>query len=912
MQSEFYINHSGQELGPYIIEDILSQLRIGRITLEDYIYLENQNEWVPLSEFPLVSTRFKLEMKQDSNVTVNKKNQLDEITNDTTDQVTLDLIDLDKDHSEVDFIFEKNKISERNFPPHPEFHSDEIPMIALNSDLQEKSEPSLGSQDVISKEPEKSPIESLFINVAQQNENKYLNEKNKFDGADNEKEIKDENPEKLGQDFEDHSLKLKGETPLPTDHPNQQSTPQIAAQEIEIMEGEGVFELTSQEAEKIEIILVDIESNDVNIDSREEIEFVAGEATQFKLSALSQVTAGETFKVEVRALDSYGNLDEFFNSTVTIIATGSTLGTGVIRLRRGMGSLDLSDQVAETIKLSLIDNEKIGIDSTHTLQMNICPGPPSRFVVKPIPDSIAGQTCEVQIEVHDLFGNLNIAFGCRVKVELSGQAKGADVISINHGIGRLNVINQVSERVVVKLIDIDNTKLDISSVQHINFHPGQATQISFSVFPNIIVAGVSEGLTLEAQDSYGNIDTNFNHKIGIRIVGIFSSYMTIELSNGVGRTEVSSRLAGYCEVSLEDVHHTNLKLPETKKMQIISGDPTQFIILPFNEAVAGKPISGEVQVQDVLGNIVENYEGNVTLHSTGSVRGGGLLAIAKGRVFFELTNDVSEEVEVRLEDSSKTGFKVISKQIICFHSGKASKIIILSQDSSIAGVKILVRIQAQDRLGNWDKSFEGKIKLNSSGQCEGVGEISIINGEGFKELINNKAETVILSIQDINTKLDVTSEKKIVFYPAPAMKYIIVGPPTMCAGEKTSIKIEAHDEFGNMDSSFNGAATLRASGTCKGEGVVKIISGVGVTEIEDTIAGEVSLTLEDTVDSGLDVSCAHKVVVKAGPAKKIVILKTLKAEAGKPVKVVVQAHDQFGNIAMDFNSKIKLKTSKVS
>ena len=65
----------------------------------------------------------------------------------------------------------------------------------------------------------------------------------------------------------------------------------------------------------------------------------------------------------------------------------------------------------------------------------------------------------------------------------------------------------------------------------------------------------------------------------------------------------------------------------------------------------------EVQVQDSLGNLVADYNGEVTVNaSSGNVAGDGLMTITGGKGTISVTNSVAEPVAFTMTDGNSTGF----------------------------------------------------------------------------------------------------------------------------------------------------------------------------------------------------------------------------------------------------------------
>lgn len=69
--------------------------------------------------------------------------------------------------------------------------------------------------------------------------------------------------------------------------------------------------------------------------------------------------------------------------------------------------------------------------------------------------------------------------------------------------------------------------------------------------------------------------------------------------------------------------------------------------------------------------------------------------------------------------------------------------------------------------------------------------------------------------------------------------------------------IEAQDDNGNIDTTFQRDVRLNTSGSATGGGLVNIVNGIGTMTINDLVSEAVTLTLEDTQSTGLNVDSSQ-------------------------------------------------------
>lgn len=78
---------------------------------------------------------------------------------------------------------------------------------------------------------------------------------------------------------------------------------------------------------------------------------------------------GTPVTVTVHAHTSNNKIDTTFEQDVTLVTSGGATGGGLVNIVHGVGSRDISDALAETVTLSLLDTEATGLDVSDTAQL---------------------------------------------------------------------------------------------------------------------------------------------------------------------------------------------------------------------------------------------------------------------------------------------------------------------------------------------------------------------------------------------------------------------------------------------------------------------------------------------------------------------------------------------------------------
>ena len=141
------------------------------------------------------------------------------------------------------------------------------------------------------------------------------------------------------------------------------------------------------------------------------VDIVHDAAAKFVILDPADGTVDVAVTVSVELQDQFGNLVTTGADTdkdVTLIAGGSATGGGVVDIVAGVGSLDISDQVAETVNLTLTDSAVTGFAVTSAQDVVFAPGALANFLVEAsgggaIGTQVAGVSFNIQVTARDAF-----------------------------------------------------------------------------------------------------------------------------------------------------------------------------------------------------------------------------------------------------------------------------------------------------------------------------------------------------------------------------------------------------------------------------------------------------------------------------------------------------------------------------
>jgi hypothetical protein len=240
-------------------------------------------------------------------------------------------------------------------------------------------------------------------------------------------------------------------------------------QVLDIVGGYGSVSIQNTVAETVTLSLVDTEETGFDISSVQQAIFQPGPANRFVLLDPADAVAGASTAVTIQALDFYGNVDTSFHDDVTLIASGSAAGDGLIAITNGMGTASITNIVAENVTLSLLGIGALAIDVSSTQVVSFLPGPAERIVLSAPSDSAVGEALTVGIEVVDEHNNVVTTFQDDVTLNCSPAATGCGLIAVGSGLGSKTINHSVSEIVALTLSGCAGG-IDCTSSQNVQFH----------------------------------------------------------------------------------------------------------------------------------------------------------------------------------------------------------------------------------------------------------------------------------------------------------------------------------------------------------------------------------------------------------------------------------------------------------
>ncbi len=439
----------------------------------------------------------------------------------------------------------------------------------------------------------------------------------------------------------------------------------------------------------------------------------------------------------------------------------------------------------------------------------------------------------------------------------------------------------------------------------------------FIVNPIDSVQGIPVEVTIEVRDQSNNVIADFDQNVTLQVTGdAFMINPLVNIVGGRGLILVNDNTPETITLSLLDTEGTGLDVSATETITFGIAPAIKFEIIDPADGPQGTPITVTVQAINEFGAVDTNFQDDVTLLISGNgvtLPASGLVDIVNGVGTIDINDNVPEVAILGLFDSESTGLDVSSTQDVEFTLLPATQFVIINPVDGIQGVPTTVTIQAHNNLGTVDINCNLDVTLQVSGNATlptAGGLVDIVNGVGTIEVHDLTVETVTLSLVDTEaTGLDVSSVEDVDFGPAAATKFVIVDPADSVQGAPVMVTVRAENDFGDLDTNYNQDVTLQVTGSAtlpSAGGLVDIINGAGVIEVNDLSAETVNLSLIDSESTGLDVSAVQDVVFALAPATKFIIINPQDSLRGVAVSVTVRAENDFGDIDVNFQDNVTL------
>ena len=447
--------------------------------------------------------------------------------------------------------------------------------------------------------------------------------------------------------------------------------------------------------------------------------------------------------------------------------------------------------------------------------------------------------------------------------------------------------------------------------------------------PASVTAGSSFGLTVQAKDSFGDIDSSFSGKVTVALASspggaTLGGTLSVTASNGVATFSgltLTEAAAGYTlQVSADGVAGAT-----TSAITVTPAAASQLAITqqPPAGVIVNQAFSLQATIEDAYGNVETGDNAAVAVglaSNTGGAALGGTLGVnAIGGVadFSALTLDsVGSGYTLQVSGS---GLASATTNSITVTPVPATELVITQEPPAgvIAGTSFGLTVQAEDNSGDLASTFSGSVTValadNPGGATLGGTLTVTASGgvAGFSGLTLTTAGSGYTILVSSGGLVDATTTALNVNAAAASQVVITQQPPaSVIATKGFGLQATIEDAYGNIETSDKAPVTVALANNPGGAtlgGTLSVNAGQGVANFSGLALDAVGTgyTLQVS-SSGLASATTDPITVNPVPATKLVITQEPPPGviAGAPFSLIVQAEDSSGDFASTFNGTV--------
>ena len=419
------------------------------------------------------------------------------------------------------------------------------------------------------------------------------------------------------------------------------------------------------------------------------------------------------------------------------------------------------------------------------------------------------------------------------------------------------------------------------------------------------VGGERMVVGVRTEDAFGNPRAGFDGRVLVVIHGKHVRFAggagKCAINDGVGKVELLADITEPFQLSLQDIARHGLRTASVLRCAFRALDGVRAIFGDVGHNAqqrVGFPYPLPLLVLDALGNVAEEYAGEIGVRMTGAARVAGrapeIFRVVGGRATLPVLTTIAESVTFTLSDEAIIDAKAVDASPIVKGLPMAQKIdfvacdttrlilsVAVADDSTpafgggepaptdkgpglhidakagseptevTAGKDVLVTIKAIDAYNNIVPAqqctvfLEAELKplydealTNTSRQPANEPPqkymLTLSGGEAMQRVPTRIAGSLALQLKEPSLpNLDLESKARLKVVAADAVSIDVVNMPEAGrAGVEFQFLVRALDQFGNVDERFEREVALDSEGAPPGmvlenEGRVKLLRGTG-------------------------------------------------------------------------------------
>jgi hypothetical protein len=584
----------------------------------------------------------------------------------------------------------------------------------------------------------------------------------------------------------------------------------------------------------------------------------------------SSVTVHQTFGIQVKAYDQFGQFDPDFNGSVTVgVASGPGMLDGTLTETAVNGIVTFSNLYLTTVGNGYtLSVSSPGLTGATTSAFNVTAAAASQLVIlaQPASSVTAGTPFGFVVEAEDQYGNLATSFNSSVTAALAsgpsgGTLGGTVTATANAGVAIFSglIVDQAGSGYTLQASSTGLTSSVPSSAFTIT--AAAASQLVITPAnepPANVTAGAPFGVTVTAEDPYGNVATTFNSSV---FLALATNPTTRGTLGGILMATASQGQAVFTGLSLDTAtpgssgytikaQSGNLTPVTTTSITVSPAAAASLVVSipPPTTMTAGALFGLQISAQDPYGNLATGFTGTVmiALQNPGNatlIGGPFTVQATAGVANFTagITTKTAPSVYTLLATS--TGLTSVTTGPITVIAGPATQLMIpaASEPPSAvaAGQKFSVVVDAEDQYGNVNPNptFDGMVSIaiaSGSSTLGGTTTVAAVNGVAtFNNLTLTQSSSPVT--------LQVTSPG----LTSATTTSITITPPAQLAFSASSVTVDENAGTATITverstSGYQGAVSVNVA--TSGGTAVAGVNYTAVNQVLNFAAGQNSQT----------------------------------------------------------------------
>jgi hypothetical protein len=652
----------------------------------------------------------------------------------------------------------------------------------------------------------------------------------------------------------------------------------------------------------------------------------------------ASLVAGDSFGLAVAAQDQFGNPVPAYGSAVTLAAGNGAIQLGGMLTATPVAGVatfsELALDVAGTYTLSA-SSGGLQAAASNSLTVSAAAAATLALMTEPPASVTAGNGFGLVALVQDRFGNTVTGDAASVTVGLgdnpAGDALGGTFTAIAGG-GAATFSNLFLTRVATGLsLVVSSDALTPAMTTPVAVVAATATRLVIAHQPPpSIAAGAQLGFAVAAEDRFGNLAPNTS---GL-VTAALADGSAGAPPGGIVAVPLSAGIATFSDIVLTtattglalQVSSGSLSPAITASLDVTAAPATQVVVTgePPSSVTAGDGFGVTAVVEDRYGNPTPDFVGSVTLTlpnnaATGTVPGTVALTPVSGVASF--SNLILTEVATGdVLQLASAGLTTATTSPISVAAARASQIVVTDEPptSVTAGSSFGLVVAAEDRFGNLDASYAGRVSLallaSTGDTLGGPNMLAVDSGMAtFSDLtLARVASGDAIQVSSGSLAAATTTPFSVAAAPATQLVVTTQPPSGVTAGNGFGLVIEAEDPFGNPDPSFTGPVALTltdATAAAVLTGTARVPADAGVATFSGLMVNMAGAGYSlRAASDGLPGTTTDPFRVAAAAATRVVITDQPppRVTAGTSFGLAVFAEDDYGNLDPTFSNTLTL------